>query len=259
VLAVGPVSFPALVEANVGQSITVEGDTGAKFKSGVNTLGINSSGAVLVNASAGTTGQVLTSAGSGSPAVWSTPAGGGLEMNVFVMTGGSGSFNGSLINNYTAVHQRDESPTLLWQPDPYGGAYTCMVKGVYEIVVECNIVGDNGSPAFTWPDQLTSYGVDLLADVPATNTTPQTKLHTRYSPPGTYPNLSGNTGLSLASSAEAALAATTSSFTERFIVSSNVTGVVYPKMFAFSYASSLPTVSCSMSISFMKISDYTPI
>jgi len=73
-LEVGPVGFPALVEANVGQSITVEGDTGAQFKSGVNTLGINSSGAVLVNASAGTLNQVLTSAGPSAPPVWETPA-----------------------------------------------------------------------------------------------------------------------------------------------------------------------------------------
>ena len=259
VLAVGPVALPALVTANTGQSITVEGDTGAKFKSGVNTLGINSSGAVLVNASAGTSGQVLTSTGSGSPAVWSTPASGGLEMNVYLLNNGTGSFGGSLVGNWSSVQKMDECLVTTWGNfDSYAGSFECLVQGVYEIVVECRIIGDNGSPAFTWPDELTSYGVDLLADVPATNTTPQTKLHTRYSPPGVYPNLSGNTGLSIASSAEAALAATTSSFTERFIVRSTVTGKVHPKLFAFSYNSSGASATFSMSISFMKISDYTP-
>lgn len=69
-LEVGPVGFSALVTANPGESITLEGDAGSELKSDTNTFGIDSDGAVLVNSSAGVPGQVLTSTGPGSAAVW---------------------------------------------------------------------------------------------------------------------------------------------------------------------------------------------
>ena len=52
-------------------------------------MGINTSGAVLVNGSAGTSGQVLTSAGSGAPPTWSTPSGGSSDANpqIFMLMG----------------------------------------------------------------------------------------------------------------------------------------------------------------------------
>jgi len=88
-LEVGPTGFDALIEANTGQAIIVSGDTGARFESNSNTFGINSSGALLVNASAGTAGQVLTSAGSSLPPTWS-PAGVSAPLNEIVYGTGSG-------------------------------------------------------------------------------------------------------------------------------------------------------------------------
>lgn len=214
-------------------------------------------GTFYVDGSSGSAGQVLTSNGDGSPATWQTPSG-GLEMNVFVMNGGTGTFSGSVINNWSTVNQRDENPTLTWDfTDPYTGAFTCQITGVYEIVVECQIVGDDPSAGNSWPDELTVYGVDLPADYPAENTTPQTKVHTRYSPPGSFPNFSGNFGLSQLPSPPG-VGGTTSSFTERYIVRSDVGGAVYPRLFAASYTNTSPTISCSMSISFMRVSDYSP-
>lgn len=216
-------------------------------------LEILNTGDLQVGGSSGTSGQVLTSSGVGVPPVWSSPAGGGLEMNVFLLNNGSGSFDGSLIGNWSSVQQRDENATLTWSPDPYGAAFTCQVNGVYEIVVECRIIGNDGSSR--WPDDLSAYGVDLLADSPALNTTPRTKLHTRYSTAGLS---TGNLGLQVGPASPVNEAANTSSFTERYIVRSDPGGIVYPRLFAYSYNSTGASASFSMSISFMKISAYTP-
>jgi hypothetical protein len=216
---------------------------------------LHSDGSITVSGSTGSSGDVLTSDGFGLPVYWA-PAGGGagLEMNVYLLNNGTGTFGGSLISNWSSVQQRDECPTTTWGNfDSYAGSFECLVNGVYEIVVECRIIGDDGSSR--WPDDLSAYGVDLLADYPALNTTPQTKLHTRFSTAGLS---TGNLGLAVGPSAPVNEAASTSSFTERYIVRSLVGGKVYPKLFAYSYSSSGASVTASMSISFMKISDYTP-
>ena len=164
VLAVGPVALPALVTANTGQSITVEGDTGAKFKSGVNTLGINSSGAVLVNASAGTAGQVLTSAGSGAPSVWSTPAGAPPTFAARLLGTGTSSMNRSMYSTWTAVVIQT-STEASWLS--YPSHLSLEANGFWRITV----VGyaDPG-PAGSWPDDSTVYGTYVSAALPYNQT-----------------------------------------------------------------------------------------
>lgn len=73
-LRVGLPAGAGIITADAGESITVEGDLGAQFKSGIRTLGISPTGALLINTAAGLAGQILTSAGSGSPVVWSDVA-----------------------------------------------------------------------------------------------------------------------------------------------------------------------------------------
>lgn len=208
-----------------------------------------------VDVSSAADGEVLTRV-SGQ---WeAAPAGGGVEMNVYRLTGGSGNFSGTIINNFTTVSQRDESPTTLWGNwDSYAGSFQCLVSGVYEIVIECHLSGSSGAPAYVWPEELTAYGVDMPYDYPASMDMPTTKSHTRYSPPGSHPNLNGNFGLSQLS-APAGESGTKVTFTERYIVRSDVGGLVYPRLFAASYNNASAGVSCSMTISFMKISDYSP-
>jgi len=163
-LAVGPTGSPALVEANVGQSIIISGDAGAEFKSGVNTLGINSSGAVLVNASAGTTGQMLTSTGSGTPAVWSTPVGAPPTFAARLLGTGTSSMNRSMYSTWTAVVIQT-STEASWLS--YPSHLSLEANGFWRITV----VGyaDPG-PAGSWPDDSTVYGTYVSAALPYNQT-----------------------------------------------------------------------------------------
>lgn len=225
----------------------------------VDRLSIDEAGAFLVGADAGASGEVLTSQGVGAPPVWAPAGGGGggVEMNVYYLSGGNGFFSG-FVNNWSTVSQRDESPTTLWGNfDSYTGSFECLEGGIYEIVTECNIYGDAGAPSYVWPDGYSAYGVDMPVDTPALMDMPQTKAHTRYSPEASFPNLNGNFGLSQLSP-PAGEAGTRVMFTERYIVRSAVGGLVYPRLFAAHYNSSGSAMSCSMTISFMRVGDYSP-
>jgi len=164
VLAVGPVALPALVQANVGQSITVEGDTGAKFKSGVNTLGINSSGAVLVNASAGTTGQVLTSAGSGSPAYWAAAGGSTPTFAVRLLSAGTTNMNRSMFSTWIAI-PIVTSTEASWLS--YPSHLSLEANGFWRITVTG--FADPGDGGY-WPNYASVYGTYISAALPYNQT-----------------------------------------------------------------------------------------
>lgn len=216
----------------------------------------------------GTAYDVLTSDGPNAAPSWQTPAGGGggePDVCVFKMDAGAGTFGGSLISNWTTVTRIDENPLASWAAvvDPYTSAFSSFATttaGTYEVIAECMITGNTDAPAYTWPDGLSSYGIDFEVQAPAIAQSPKTKVHTRYSPEQSHPNLPGNFGLGAgASSSEAGLAGSVSTFTERLIVSVPNDGVVIPRMFATSYNSSSATAVCSVTISFRMISNYTAV
>lgn len=181
------------------------------------------------------------------------PPSGGVAMNVYTAVSATGTFGGSLVNSWNAVVRQDSNVNQ-WTYDAYTGTFTCIDAGLYDVVVDCKIEGNVGAPSYAWPDELSSYGIDLEPSGASLNSS-QSRPHTRYSPPGSHPNLNGNFGLIVgASSTPASSAGSVSTFTERFSVTALNGGQVTPRMFAHSYNASSAEAIFSLVISFMKVS-----
>jgi hypothetical protein len=272
-LAVGPTGFDALIQANVGQAITLSGDTGAELESNSNTFGISPDGEVLVNGNAGTSGQVITSAGPAAPATWTTPSGGGAPQtdvwelrfaNAFLETNFANTFYSDWV-----VYTRQDGNGLpeTWSPvieevnsQMVLTTFEAQSAGVYEVFVEARADVINGD---FWPPNLSSYGVYLETADGAESPLIPYKIHTRYShPPTDVPGLIGagegdpglnNFGLSFGPT-EAASSVT---FTERFIVKTPANGTASPKMYAYSYQSAgISELRFTVMVSFRRIGDY---
>lgn len=248
-LEVGPTGSPALVTANTGQSITVEGDTGAQLKSGLRRFGIDADGLILVSGNEGAEGQVLTSFGNSFPAAWAD----GPVKYVFTMdNSNAGDFGGSVNSNWTVQQTTEHNNTGKVQWNNTNKTFEIFPAfSMWEVHIQGYLQKDPLNSSL--PDDTTSFGCELSAsfgailkstNIPSINVRP--KMSTAFGPPPTPGDFS--------------YAGNQQSFTSTSYVGNNGNpGTLEVYVWAKEYNSGgATTFGAQIIISFIRVGEYTP-
>jgi hypothetical protein len=247
-LTVGDLLDSGLIESGAGQELVIDGIQSLRLKSTNGVVDIQSE--VYLNGAAGDSGYIFTSDGPGNAPYWSLPSGGGTVSNVaYYMQPLSPSpvFNGDIFTTWVVNQLGDLSPLtpiVTWNgSDRYTAEENAIIK--ITVLVKINVPVPGPLPAGD-----IAYGTQFELGGGSMFTSDSTQ-HVRYA--------ANSSVFSGAASFPAQINTETITWTDIYIWQAAASNQMYPYLYLYSPTSPADIYSPIMTVSFEKISDYTPI
>lgn len=156
-LTVGPTAANTTISAQAGRALTVSANNGITLATTGSTVQLDTTGALVINGSAGTAGQVVSSAGPGAPIVWASAGGGGsvTPLLVNLVKDDTIRFGGASLTGWALDQAVITSDHVHWDTGTRQLLFD--IAGYYKVTV----TGELTSSGSTWPDSFVIFGSQL--------------------------------------------------------------------------------------------------